>query len=425
MSTFRKAMEESGFGIRFHDHQQDDIDIDNNNNNDDDDDEATIDVGDKKMIHNTSLSSSSLLPSYTRDGNRSITSYTTECTTDTTRISNTTRARGTTTTAAEKDRNKNKRFFLLFVKILMKLIEEKDDTNIVYQNAQAVIRDCEQRKKRGEIKSFTESLYAPLKETVGIHYWNEARQLLHHNTMLSITTRSPLSTLLCQSTSSMTVRKCNKAPTGNSSREYKVTATMKNNNNNSNSNYNYNNNGNNEEMNIRNKRLWMIISIFMQYLERKDAKLYMKARSLINECVERHRSCKYNCEKYSISSTTSTTTTSTSTSTGTTRTSSLSGSIQFCLKKNIGVDYWRRAESYVAKALLMKHDQNYNKNQMKIKDVVLPGNTTTDVERIITDHHHPISNTTVIKNHRRVSEYNNSNDTTSKRRCFENNNIVL
>ena len=307
----------------------------------------------------------------------------------------------------------------------MKLIEEKDDTNIVYQNAQAVICDCEQRKKRGEIKSFTESLYAPLKETVGIHYWNEARQLLHHNTMLSITTRSPLSTLLCQSTSSMTVRKCNKTPTGNNSREYNVTATMNNNNNiNNNSNSNYNNNGNNEEMNIRNKRLWMIISIFMQYLERKDAKLYMKARSLINECVERHRSCKYNCEKYSFSSTTSTTT-STSTGTGTTRTSSLSGSIQFCLKKNIGVDYWRRAESYVAKALLMKHDQNYNKNQMKIKDVVLPGNTTTDVERIITDHHHPISNTTVIKNHRRVSEYNNSNDTTSKRRCFENNNIVL
>merc|ERR1740115_74581 len=118
----------------------------------------------------------------------------------------------------------------------------------------------------------------------------------------------------------------------------------KNNNNinNNNSNYNYNNNGINEEMNIRNKRLWMIISIFMQCLERKDAKLYMKARSLINECVERHRSCKYNSEKYSFLSTTSTTTTSTSTSTGTTRTSSLSGSIQFCLKKNIGVDYWRR-----------------------------------------------------------------------------------
>ena len=98
-------MEESGIGIRFHDHQQDDIDIDNNNNDDDDDDdEATIDVGDKKMIHNTSLSSSSLLPSYTRDGNRSITSYTTECTTDTTRISNTTRPRGTTAAAAAAEK---------------------------------------------------------------------------------------------------------------------------------------------------------------------------------------------------------------------------------------------------------------------------------------------------------------------------------
>merc|ERR1712166_762875 len=119
----------------------------------------------------------------------------------------------------------------------------------------------------------------------------------------------------------MTVRKCNKTPTGNSSRDYNVTATMNNNNNiNNNSNSNYNNNGNNEEMNIRNKRLWMIISIFMQYLERKDAKLYMKARSLINECVECHRSCKYNSEKYSFSSTTTSTTTST---TGTTRTSSL------------------------------------------------------------------------------------------------------
>jgi len=212
----------------------------------------------------------------------------------------------------------------------------------------------------------------------------------------------------------MTVQKCNKTPTGNS-RESNVTATTNNNNNinnnniNNNSNYNYNysnsnsSNGNNKEMNIRNKRLWMIISIFMQYLERKDMKLYMKARSLINECVDRHKSSKYNNAKYSTSSTTSTSTSTIScTSTSTSNTStSLSGSIQSCLKKNIGADYWRRAESYVAKALLMKHYQNYNNNQIKIKNVVLPGNTTTDVERIITDHH-PIS-TTIIRNHRRVS----------------------
>lgn len=416
MSTFKKMTEEvPGVGIRFHDHQDDNGDCDG-------DDEATIavmmlsstslDMCNMK-IHNTS-SSSSLFPSCPRDRNYSITSYTTECTTNTTRISNTTstaRARARRRTATtEKDKNK-KRFFLLFVKILMKLIEEKDDTNIIYQNAKAVVRDCEQRKERGEIESFVKSLYAPLKETVGIQYWNEARQLLHHssqnnnnnnsniNTMsTTIYTRNPLSTL-CQSTSSMTMQKCNRSA-GNS-RESNVTATT---NNNNNINFNINkNNGNNKEMNIRNKRLWMIISIFMQYLERKDMKLYMKARSLINECVDRHKSSKYNNAKYSTSSTTSTSTSTIScTSTSTSNTStSLSGSIQSCLKKNIGADYWRRAESYVAKALLMKHYQNYNNNQIKIKNVVLPGNTTTDVERIITDHH-PIS-PTIIRNHRRVS----------------------
>lgn len=128
----------------------------------------------------------------------------------------------------------------------------------------------------------------------------------------------------------------------------------------------------------------MIISIFMQYLERKHTRLYLKAKSLVNECVEIHRCSKYD-GKYSRTS----------------NNSSLLASIQSCLKTEIGIDHWRRAENYVAKVLLKQHNDKGNKSK---------NNALGSVERI--NH-----STTNVKKRQRASSdeiYNNE----TKRLCF-------
>jgi len=107
----------------------------------------------------------------------------------------------------------------------------------------------------------------------------------------------------------------------------------------------------NKETKARKKRLWMIISIFMKYLERENTKLFLKARLLVNECVEERR--RYSSNYYSTSSY---------------RRGSLADSIHRILKNEIGVDHWQRAKNYVAKALLKRGDHNnygYKKNPDK------------------------------------------------------------
>jgi len=262
--------------------------------------------------------------------------------TATTRISNTTKRRSET--------KKKKRTFLLFVKILMKIIEEKDKE--IFQNAKTVISYCEQQKKRGEIESFIESLRAPLKDVVGPHYWREARERLsnklqlHRNNKTAMSsaahseegsttesalhsTTTRLSSIHCRVDGSSLPTNMLKSKT---STKQTVTATATNNNNN-----------NNKEMRTRKKRLWMIISILMQYLQRNHAQLHLKAHALVDECVQRHRDRQKYCERYS----------------------SLSGSIQSCLKNEIGVEYWRQAEKWVAKFLLA-HDEKTNNTGERI-----------------------------------------------------------
>ncbi|KAL3911992.1 MAG: hypothetical protein SGILL_007063, partial [Bacillariaceae sp.] len=87
-----------------------------------------------------------------------------------------------------------------------------------------------------------------------------------------------------------------------------------------------------QEERIRKKRLWMIICVFMKYLMRNDTELYLRARDLVSDCLHRHRN-------------------------GDESHRSLSSSIQACLKKEIGTNHWRRAESFVAKILLSKSAQ--------------------------------------------------------------------
>lgn len=255
------------------------------------------------------------------DSNRSIASFTTHWSTATAEMSNTTKRR-----SEKKMKKKN---FLLFLIILMKLVEEKDKK--IFQNAKAVICNCEQLKKRGVIESFIESLRAPLKHVVGPQYWREARERLSRKLLYSKNKTMSSVDSGEGTTESSALRSTNResslryglegsSPSSSPTMPESKTSTKT----------------NNKEMRTRRKRLWMIISIFMQYLQRKHAKLYLKAHALVNDCVQRHK----DNSQYE-------------------RCSSLSGSIQSCLKNEIGVEHWRRAEKYVAK-ILLAHDKRNN-----------------------------------------------------------------
>lgn len=99
---------------------------------------------------------------------RSLSSCTTNWSTSTDPTSN--------TTQAKREQKHQKKRFRSFAKLLMRFLERKDPR--VFDEAQAVIRDCEQRKIRGEVgyESVTDSLKAPLREVVGNTYWREARR---------------------------------------------------------------------------------------------------------------------------------------------------------------------------------------------------------------------------------------------------------
>mmetsp|Transcript_24569 Transcript_24569/g.43107 ORF Transcript_24569/g.43107 Transcript_24569/m.43107 type:complete len:359 (+) Transcript_24569:334-1410(+) len=244
----------------------------------------------------------------------SVSSFTTErSTASTTRTSN--------TTQSHTNKKQQKRRFLLFTKILMKLLERKDP--VVYNDAQAVIHDCEQKKRNGETDSVLESMRSPLKDVVGPEYWNEARsysmKVIHSH---SSTTRQTLGIsaeqkqhhqpiLFNQEEISMLQHGLH-----NTSSPVAATSTSK-----------PKHSAGTREDGIRKKRLWMVICVFMKYLMRIDGELYVKAKGLVSDCVSRHRR-------------------------GETGYHSLSGSIQSTLKKEIGMFHWRRAENYVAKVLL-------------------------------------------------------------------------
>jgi hypothetical protein len=224
-------------------------------------------------------------------------SFTTEWSTATLPTSNTTTKR--------EAKKQQKRRFIVFTKILMRLLEKKDPS--LHHNAQVVIHDCEQKKKRGEADSIVECLRAPLKDVVGPQYWHEARA--YSKDVLDTKKEPPLNAthddLLAFDMANLTFLSGFSSSISASS-NHSPTA---------------------EEEKIRKKRKWMIICVFMKYLMRKDTLLYLRAKDLVSECVRLHRSGD---ESYR----------------------SLSGSIQSCLKREIGTNYWRRAESLVAQFLL-------------------------------------------------------------------------
>jgi hypothetical protein len=230
-----------------------------------------------------------------------------------------------TTQRRENNMNRKKRF-VQFTRILMALLERVDP--VLHLHARALIHDCEQRKRCGEVPSVTEALKRPLKDIVGPKYWRLARERekeanIHHLFHLDVEPlnvadeppplgEDDLSRLLDN------LRDVD-APRTGSTRHFATNAP------------------NVDDLKTRKKRLWMIICILMKYLDQTDKDLYYRAKTIVSDCVRRHRN---NEEGYR----------------------SLSGSIQASLKNEIGSEYWRRAERYVAKSLLNRTESSSTMN---------------------------------------------------------------
>jgi len=80
----------------------------------------------------------------------------------------------TMTTKTEKEQ------FLMFTRVLMKYLEQKDPD--MHARAKAVIRECAEKNKRKEkgYESVTLAMQSRLKQTVGTSYWERAGDYLQH-----------------------------------------------------------------------------------------------------------------------------------------------------------------------------------------------------------------------------------------------------
>ena len=80
----------------------------------------------------------------------------------------------------ERDAKHRKERFLMFTRVLMKYLEQKDPP--MHTQAKAVIRECAERNKKKEAgyESVTASMQTRLKEMVGEAYWSRAEAYLNH-----------------------------------------------------------------------------------------------------------------------------------------------------------------------------------------------------------------------------------------------------
>lgn len=91
-------------------------------------------------------------------------------------------ASGKSSADREREVKKQKETFLLFTRVLIKYLEQKDP--MVHQQVKAIIKDCAERNKRHEkgYESVTSSMRSRLKRVVSENYWQRAeaylRQLL-------------------------------------------------------------------------------------------------------------------------------------------------------------------------------------------------------------------------------------------------------
>lgn len=216
------------------------------------------------------------------------------------------------TVKAHEEKKNEKRRFLMFTQALLKFLEKKNPA--LCKDARAVIQRCGGKKKEGEygFESLCDSLRAPLKETVGSTYWREAKWYLkemddHEYEPISLNDSSSegLTTSDVETLSSILLGGDRKR---GASRK-KSPDPIK------------------EEKTLRRKRLWMLIRVLMKYIQNKDAALYAKARAKIEECAQRK---ERNEERFT----------------------NLPESVQRELKRVVGIDNWRRAESYMGKLLI-------------------------------------------------------------------------
>ena len=80
----------------------------------------------------------------------------------------------------EREMKKHKERFLVFTRVLLKYLEQKDPP--LHQKVKAIIKDCAERNKRQErgYESVTASMRARLREVVNETYWKKAEAYLEH-----------------------------------------------------------------------------------------------------------------------------------------------------------------------------------------------------------------------------------------------------
>jgi hypothetical protein len=246
-------------------------------------------------------------------------SFTTEWSNATEPVSNTTESR--------VEKKKQKQRFLVFTKTLLKFLERRDPA--VYNKAQHVIRDCDDKKKLQHpgYESLTESVRTPLKEVVGPSYWKQARGYLKKaiaqlppqeieplSPSEGLPTFSP-SELACLEQSFLTPEQVVHIPFDPVQAEKK----------------------------LRKQRFWMLVRVLMRYLEHKDYDLYIEAKETIQDCIKRNRRREHGYR-------------------------SLTKVIPVSLKEVVGDNYWRRAETYLGHILAKEADaEEYAAEQRKLR----------------------------------------------------------
>lgn len=250
--------------------------------------------------------------------NGSMNSFSTQWSSATAQVSNTTKQ--------HSENKRRKRKFLHFVKILMRIVKEKDEGK--FRNAKAVVCNWKRQKHEGGIENFSESLSCNLKQAVGPQFWSEARERLSHASKHIKTKRSSFDTTTESDTESSDITTplqyeedcCSRSHTTQISKrktcrkDNMTTDEMK-------------------EMRIRKKRQWMVIRVFLKRLQKKDQHLYRKAHAIVNDCMRHHRQGRQSADR-----------------------NSLSGNIETCLKKEFGSELWMRAELIVSEALVVRHE---------------------------------------------------------------------
>lgn len=266
---------------------------------------AVIPSLDRETVHS--------FPAITK--NLSMNSFSSQWSTATTQISNTTKE--------HSEKKLRRKTFLHFVEILMGIVKEKDERR--FRNAKSIVYKW---KRNNGIESHSESLRSPLKHAVGPQFWSEARQRLLQapsNTKTRWSSFSVPTELDAHASDTTLPIRYN----GESRTCTKTTVTR------------------NEvnEQRIRKKKLWMVVRVLMQHLRKKHRHLYRKAHVLVNECVRQHK-LQVRQTQYR---------------------NSLSGSIEACLKKEFGSKLWERAEYFVSEALIGCHE---DKCGLKIGSII-------------------------------------------------------